>query len=351
VIRAAALTGRRDTTTMAAPMSTIPRSPARQRFSAISILACCLSFLLATTAGAQAQDSAVPLVVFGDSLSDSGNGFALQQANATPLDFGLNSVLIPQAAYAIGGHHLTNGATWIEQLAARFRVGSSTLPAFASTSPAAMNFAIATARAREDGTNPSLAFQIGAFLQKTRGVAPPGALYVIQIGGNDIRDALALASADPIGAAATLQSAAGAIGAGIARLHAAGARHFLVWNIASPGLTPAVRLLEAQQPGAFDTAVFAAALFNGFYLPGALGAASALPGIVLRRFDADGLLSSIFLFPGLFGLTNVTDACVTPGVAPFMCRAPDRYLFWDGIHPTTAAHALIARAVAQLFGY
>jgi phospholipase/lecithinase/hemolysin len=315
------------------------------------ILACCLSFLLATTNRAHAQDSAVPLVVFGDSLSDSGNGFALVEANATPLDFGLNSLLVPQASYAIGGHHLTNGDTWIEQLAARFGVGRSALPAFASRSPSAMNFAIATARARDDRINPSLAFEIAAFLQKTRGVAPPGALYVIQIGANDLRDALALAYSDPDGAAAALQAAAEAIGTAIARLHAAGARHFLVWNIPSPALTPAMRLLEAQQPGTLGAAVFAAGLFNGVHLRAALGAASALPGIMLRLFDADGSMSLIVVYPGLFGLTNVTDACVTPGTAPFTCQRPDQYLFWDGIHPTKAAHGLIARAVAHLFRY
>ena len=76
-----------------------------------------------------------------------------------------------------------------------------------------------------------------------------------------------------------------------------------------------------------------------------------LPGIDSRLFNADAVLSAIFFSPGLFGFTNVTDACVTPNVAPFRCGTPDQYLFWDGIHPTAATHAVIARAVAQLFGY
>jgi phospholipase/lecithinase/hemolysin len=41
---------------------------------------------------------------------------------------------------------------------------------------------------------------------------------------------------------------------------------------------------------------------------------------------------------------------VTPLVAPFRCQDPDEYLFWDGIHPTRAAHAALADAVANLLG-
>jgi len=121
------------------------------------------------------------LVVFGDSLSDSGNAFAFVHANATPPDFGLNELLVPTVApYAIGGHHFTNGDTWVEQLASALHIGRFTKPAFASASPNAMNFAIATARARQippqsadDEIVPSLAFEIGAYLQKSGGVASP----------------------------------------------------------------------------------------------------------------------------------------------------------------------------------
>jgi phospholipase/lecithinase/hemolysin len=44
----------------------------------------------------------------------------------------------------------------------------------------------------------------------------------------------------------------------------------------------------------------------------------------------------------------VTTACITPNVAPFTCRHPNAFLFWDGVHPTRAGHALVAAEAARV---
>ena len=54
-------------------------------------------------------------------------------------------------------------------------------------------------------------------------------------------------------------------------------------------------------------------------------------------FDIYGLGTSIFNHPVGFGFTNVTDAC--GAVAGANCNT---YEYWDGIHPTAAAHMVIA---------
>jgi outer membrane lipase/esterase len=280
------------------------------------------------------------LIVFGDSFSDSGNGFAFVKTNATPPDYGLDALLIPSAPYARGGHHLSNGDTWIEQLAASLGLQANALPAFASANPHAMNFAIASARARGDcSTPPTLCFEVASFLQKTGGQVPSDALYVIEIGSNDVGDAVR----NPAAALAILQAAADAIRDAIALLHANGAQHFLVWNVPDAGLTPAARL-----SGTTGLASAATMAFNTL-LVGAL-APLQLSGVGIIPFDANKLVHDIVDMPQSFGLTNVVDACVMPGIPPFVCDAPDKYLFWDGLHPTTAAHALVARAVAQTLG-
>jgi outer membrane lipase/esterase len=50
--------------------------------------------------------------------------------------------------------------------------------------------------------------------------------------------------------------------------------------------------------------------------------------------------------PDLAGLRNVTDSCITPGVIiRAICRRPDRYLFWDFVHPTAKAHKYLGEEV------
>ena len=318
-------------------MRTITRPP---RF-AVRYLLFCLMFLSTAVTPLLAQPVAPQVIVFGDSLSDPGNGFAFVKTNATPPDFGMNAFLIPSAPYARGGHHLTNGETWIEQLAGSLGAQRSVLPAFASANPHAMNFAIGTARARNDGISPSLSFEVDAFLQKTGGQVPADALYVIEVGGNDVRDAIA--SGDPNQELAILQAAANGIRDTISLLRAMGAEHFLVWNVPNAGLTPAARVSGTTSPATLATTTFNGLLFTAL-------TPLQLAGINIIPFDANALITAIVAAPQLFGLTNVVDACVTPGTPPFTCQIPDVYLFWDGIHPTKAGHALIAQAVALLLG-
>jgi len=311
------------------------------RSLAAAIVVVALSFPFSSSGKAFAQGPPSQVVVFGDSLSDPGNGFSFVKTSSTPPDYTVNPLLIPSAPYAIGGHHLTNGSTWIEQLAGALGAQRSVRPAFVGANPYAMNFAIGTARARNDGSNPSLSLEVAAFLQKAGGAASPDALYIIQIGGNDVRDAVA--TGDPVQGLAILDAATTAIADNISLLYALGARRFLVWNVPDAGFTPAARISGTQAAASLATSTFNAGLAQKL-------TPLFLSGVDIIPFDANALITAIVDNPGLYGLTNVTDACLTPNVAPFMCQAPDQYLFWDGIHATTAAHALVAQAVAVLLG-
>jgi phospholipase/lecithinase/hemolysin len=304
----------------------------------------CLALVLAAPRLASAQPPYSGIVVFGTSLSDPGNAFHLLGAQGTPPDFTLNPLLIPASPYARGGHHFSNGATWIEQYARSLGLAGSVRPAFASNSRVATNFAVGAARAWDDGINVNLTQQVDAFLERAGGSAAPDALYVLEIGGNDVRDAFALYAAGGDGGS-ILQQALASIASNIQRLYAAGARDFLVWTVPNVGLTPAIASLG---PRASGLATQLAQRFNAGLLQTLAGLTSALNGSSFTVFDSFSIMNEIISAPTTFGLSDVATACVTPNAAPFMCQNADEYLFWDGIHPTRSGHAILAQKVAEM---
>jgi phospholipase/lecithinase/hemolysin len=72
-----------------------------------------LVLLLTAPMAYSAQTTFGQIVVFGDSLSDSGNAFALQGITTTPPYDTLDPLLIPGSPFAMGGHHFSNGAAYV----------------------------------------------------------------------------------------------------------------------------------------------------------------------------------------------------------------------------------------------
>lgn len=279
------------------------------------------------------------LVVFGDSLSDPGNAFVLLGETARrPFD------LIPSAPYARGGLHFSNGATWVEQLARR---GSWKGAGPALRAPGAFsNYAVGGARARVAGGF-DLPDQLALYLSHGGGQADADALHVLFLGGNDLRDALVALQADPSGAAsaAILGEALASLSDAVVALASAGARDFLIANAPDIGQIPAVRL---QGPLAQAGASFLSLQFNQGLAATLDGLEAALP-IRVRRLDVAALFAAIIADPAGFGFSDAENSCITPGVrAHAVCRHPRRYLFWDGAHPTDAAHNRLASAALKV---
>lgn len=300
---------------------------------AVAVLASFACMAGPVLAEGQPQD----VTVFGDSLSDPGNVFALTGAvSNTPY------AVIPSAPYTVGGLHFSNGKTWVEQRPAESVNAQSSGPAY-QVSGVFTNYAVGGARARPASgglLQGDLTVQVQNYLADFGGAARPGATHVIFIGGNDIRDALQ-AGGGPA-SFAILGAAVNAVATNIQTLYFAGARRFVVVNGPDLGLVPAVR---AFGPAAQAGATALSAGYNGG-LATAITALSALPGISITPVDLFGWVQNVVANPGNYGLTNVIDMCITPGVkGNAKCNNPNDYLFWDGIHPTSAGHALLADVI------
>jgi outer membrane lipase/esterase len=256
------------------------------------------------------------LVVFGDSLSDVGN-------------VSIASGGVPLPPYYPG--HFSNGPIWIETFAAG--LGLPIGPSLAGGKDFAFGGAV-TGPAL-GSTFPTLTQQEGLYSTAVGGVADPNALYVVWGGGNDVR--LGGAPVNTLNMTPSVNNIANIITA----LAGIGAKNFLVPNLPNVGLTPDA---VAGGPAQVAAAAFMSSSFNSQL-------AAALPGLAtglnvnITPLDVFGFLNGVIANPGAYGLTNVTQACWTGttgvGGAPPPCGNPNQYLFWDGIHPTSVAHAAL----------
>jgi phospholipase/lecithinase/hemolysin len=291
------------------------------------------AFTLAAVALASLPAAASPytsLVVFGDSLSDNGNNASFGLYNPGQVITG--NTYVPSSTYASGTY--SNGPVWASDVASQ--IGVTLQPSHLGGT----DFAYGGATTGTPGPGPggfpfSLLTQGNQYLASTSNVASPNALYVIEGGGNNARAALAAIAggADPATTIlSTALSFAANIGTIVDQLQLAGAQHIVVWNTPNIGLAPAVAA--------------AGAAFLGSSLAASMNAALAgrLAGEVdVSTFDIFGLGTSIAVDPLAFGFTNTTDAC--GAVVGANC---DSYAYWDGIHPTAAAHMVIADALLSI---
>lgn len=259
---------------------------------------------------ASAQSCYSGLVAFGDSLTDTGNLYET---------FGF-----PLPPYAPG--RISDGDVWIDGFATS--LGLSSL----NSASGGNNYAWANARTGPAGTVlPPLTLldQAATYLSNMSGVADPDALFVLWGGANDARDN-------------DTQNAAPNIAAIINDLASAGANHFLVLNLPDLGQTP--ESLSGNAPGGTAAQITAASISYNAALTAELATISATQtDVTIIEFDVFTLFNQVLSNPAAFGFSNVTVPCWSGGYFGFgtQCANPEEYLFWDDIHPTTAAHAVV----------
>ena len=292
--------------------------------------------------------------VFGDSLSDNGNLRAIA----------------PDQTY---GDRFSNGPVAVEVVAAG--LGFTLTPSYhLAGGTTGNNFAVAGAKAvDEDGNEATpdinLPTQVNAFLQINGGVAPSDALYIVLIGGNDIRAAREIRAGVVFAAnaqerqairQAANQSIKDAVLSEIAQIRkliAAGASNILVANAPDIGVIPETDLVslallanaqtKQQQRKAARLPEVATKLSTKYnrILARNIVRTERQTGLDLIEYDLFDFLSDQVDNASDYGYTNTDDACAymlsQGGALNPTCDGyvtATGFLFYDEIHPTTKAH-------------
>ena len=304
---------------------------------------CLFSALLFTFTAvlAHAQEY-TSIVVFGDSLSDTGNVAALTEKQGARIPgpgprggnyadgrFTDGDDTIPAAQKYFG--------LWVEQYAALLPAK----PIITNSLDGGTDYAYGSATTGS-GTTPvtfgpisvnvnNMGQQITDYLA-TSPVISERTLFVVWGGSNDLLNAT---SVDDIFQAAINQAN------NIQRLINAGATQFIIPNLPPLGLVPALN----GNPKTSIPATAASALFNQLLSTGLdiLQDLNRRKHLHLARLDVFGLFYKIVASPAKYGLVNITDA--SQGIDTV---DPDRYLFWDDLHPTTKGHNILALTAAGI---
>jgi len=253
-----------------------------------------------------------PLVVFGDSLSDTGNLYiALGGMPPSP-----SPPLYTKGLFTDGPNSSPSTSSplgiWVQQLAGKMGV-TSPAPYLAGTG--GTDYAFGGALTGHDSNPagvPYVTDQLNTYLAGHTGGVPSTALYTFWAGANDIFQGMS-----PATAVTNLT-------ANINTLYADGGRHFLWLDMPPLGDTP-----DGRASGDSAGLNLVSEEFNADWLA-AIGMLDAEdPGINIVGVNVYALVESMLADPSAYGFVNVT----TP--AQGLSVDPNTYLFWDGVHPTT----------------
>jgi phospholipase/lecithinase/hemolysin len=304
---------------------------------------CLLVALLFTVTPTRAQDHKyTSIVVFGDSLSDTGNDADLTEAKY--------QIRVPgiDVDYANGrftdGHHTTPAAqkyfgVWIQQFAkmlpdkpevrASLNHGTNYAYGFATTGEGVGDFTFGPSDSYSVYID-NVGLQISDYLA-THPKIDDKTLFVVWGGAIDVLYATSPADIVQAGIQETEN---------VQRLVDAGATQIIVPNLPPLGDVPRLNGSTATSTAANEASI----LYNDTLSAGLdLVRFDVWRPVRLYRLDVFSLFESVLAAPSAYGLSNVTGS--SQGVATVN---PDTFLFWDDLHPTTHGHHLLALKALKL---
>lgn len=275
------------------------------------------------------------MYVFGDSLSDVGN-VSLATAGIVPV------------APPYEDRSFTNGPVWAQDVAQ-----SIGLPALQPSLAGGTDFAYGgalTGQLPVHTLNPTdLTSQYSQFL--TQVPSPQsGALYAMWIGSNDVLD---IANDTTLTPTQQQQSVADAVNNEVSVINGLagrGAQNFLVLNVPDLGKTP---YETARGPAVAQSASSLASLYDTD-LAAALKPLEASGALKIDLVDMYSTLDGVIANPSTYGFTNVTDpiwngnlTSANSGTLQATGSSQSQYLFFDSLHPSAQAHAVLAEGITQ----
>ena len=258
------------------------------------------------------------LYVFGDSLSDTGRVFALTGT--------------PSAPYANGRY--SNGAVSVEYLAQGLGIGLTSY-AWGGATTGQFNLNAGLNAVKATGVQA----QVAEFAAATGGTADPNGLYFVWAGPNDFFPLLANPATTPLQLQQAAQTAIGNLVGTVSALYGMGARQFLLPLMPDLGLTVSATKANAVVPGTAAALSQFSAGFNAGLAGGYGQLAGLLAGETMSVVDTSALLQASL---GQFAAGS-SASCLDMGAFP-SCSG---YLFFDDVHPTTAAHRLLAQSFSN----
>ena len=301
-------------------------------FAFFSSICALVILLFAHSAAAVSIGDISNLYVFGDSIVDAGNTQnALGGAIFTPC--ALNGFTPPcdatPASFGYFDGRFTNGPNAAD-------VVNQAIDGFNSvaTSEGGRNYSFGGARAVGGGL-PDITLQVGTYLSDVAGTADANALYVINIGGNDVRDQIQATNAGTatLTNQQVIDGVVAAVSSRVSALQAAGAVHILVNGVGDVGNIPESIALGAavQADGRTLSIDMTAQVF------------AALDASVFT-LDVVALFDDVLLDPTFYGLPagiDLTGSCLTTGSPP----ACSNFAFFDTVHPTAALSGILANGM------
>ena len=283
-----------------------------------------------------ADESFKNIYVFGDSLSDTGN-----LASVAPG--------FPDFPYYQG--RITNGLVAVEIMAQRMGLPLKTSLHLIGPEQG-NNYAVAAASAARNSAV-DLNSQVAWFLANHGGLAPADTLYVMFIGGNDLRAARGKDTwAESM---QVVEDAVSTIINQIQVLAASGAKNWFVVNAPDIGSIPETQLLASAYglPELPVKTTTLSILFNGA-LKRRLQQLEESTDVEIKRFDLFKLFSRIVEKSDKLGFSNSTEPCFSSEQGMFLPGCSfgynfDQYIFFDEIHPTARVHELIGIAMSRKY--